>query len=329
MAMGHFVPRALALAAKLGLADLLKDGPRSGLDLAVATHTHAPSLARLARLPASIGILAELPDSRIGLTPLGHWLRADVPGSVRSLVLLFAGVEVQDCWKELEYCVKTGNPAFRLTTPEKNPYALTAHYPELTALFDHAMATFAPWTAAMLAASFDFSSFGRVADIGGGNGTLLIGLLEAYPKLTGLVFDQPHAIEQARRQIAAAGLTTRCEAVSGNFFEQVPRGADAYLLCHVLVDWDDERAAAILLNCRAAMPKHAQLLIVEEIYPPRTEASGECHAAAANDVLMLVCTGGCQRSQKEFKSLLERSQFRLAEVTPLGGGVSVVRAEPI
>jgi hypothetical protein len=189
------------------------------------------------------------------------------------------------------------------------------------------MATFAPWTAAMLAASFDFSSFGRVADIGGGNGTLLIGVLQACPKLTGIVFDQPHATEQARRQIAAAGLANRCEVVCGNFFEQVPCGADAYLLCHVLVDWDDERADAILLNCRAAMPKHAKLLIVEEIYPPRIEASSKCYAAAANDVLMLVCTGGYQRSQKEFQSLLERSQFRLAEVTPLGGGASLVLGE--
>jgi hypothetical protein len=332
MAMGYFVPRALALAAKLGLADLLRDGPRSAPDLAAATQTHAPSLARVVRLLASAGVFAELPDGTFTLTPLGELLRADAPGSVRALVLLFAGVEVQDAWKDLEHCVRTGDPSFRRTVPGPgpgtDPYALMALTPAVTALFDQAMATFAPWTAAAVAAAIDFSAFGRVADVGGGNGALLIGLLKACPGLAGVVFDQPHAAARAREQVAAAGLAGRCEVIAGSFFDEVPRGADAYLLCHVLLDWDDEQAAAILRNCRAAMPRHGQVLILEELYPERIEPSDACRLAAANDVLMLVCTGGRQRSEAEFRGLLAASGFRLSRVVPTAGGVSVVQGEP-
>src|SRR5262249_46375435 len=153
-------------------------------------------------------------------------------------VLLFAGVEVQDAWKELEHCVRTGEPAFRRTNPDaESAYSLMAQSPELTAMFDEAMATFVPQTAAAVAAAFDFSRFAKVADIGGGNGALMISILRAYPGLTGIVFDQPHAAARAREQVSAAGLAGRCEVVAGSFFEEVPRGADAYLLCNVLVDW--------------------------------------------------------------------------------------------
>jgi hypothetical protein len=330
MAMGHFVPRALAVAARLGLADLLKDGPRSATDLAAATQTHAPSLARLARLLASVGVFAELPDGMFALTPLGEPLRTDAPGSVRALVLLFAGVEVQDAWKDLEYCVRTGEPAFRRTAPgAESPYALMAATPELTALFDEAMATFAPWTAAAVAAAFDFSAFKTVADIGGGNGAFLIGVLKAYPGLAGIVFDQPHAAARAGERVAAAGLAGRCEVIAGSFFDGVPRGADAYVLCHVLVDWDDEHAAAILRNCRAAMPSGGQLLILEEVYPARGRAPDECRSAAATDVLMLVCTGGRQRSLEEFRALLAASGFLLSRVVPTAANVSVLQCEPV
>src|SRR5262249_42141748 len=152
-----------------------------------------------------------------------------------------------------------------------------------TALFDKAIATFAPQTAAAVAAAFDFSGFGTVADVGGGNGALMIGLLQAYPGLAGIVFDQPHAAERARQRVAAAGLADRCQVVGGSFFDEVPRGADAYLLKEVLIDWDDERASAILKNCRAALPAHGQVLIVEGVYPARIDQSAASRRATATD----------------------------------------------
>jgi hypothetical protein len=329
MAIGHYVSRALCLAAKLGLADLLRDGPRDGRDLAAATQTHAPSLTRLVRLLASVGVFEERGDGTFALAPLGELLRDDVPSSLRALVLLLAGVGIQDCWKDLEYCVRTGHPAFYRTVPGADPYALGARDPEGVELFDRAMATFAAPAAAAVAAAFDFSGFRKVADIGGGTGGQLIGLLNAYPGLSGILFDQPHVAERARRQVAAAGLAGRCEVVAGSFFEEVPRGADAYLIKNVLVDWDDERAGAILKNCRAAMPPHGQVLIVEDVYPPRIDRSAGSRGAAATDVLMLVCTGGRLRSEAEFGDLLAASGFRLARVVPTALRLCVIQGERV
>lgn len=328
LAMGHFLSRALALAARLGLADLLRAGPRNARDLAAATQTHAPSLARVARLLASAGVFAELSDGTFALTPLGEMLRADVPGSVRELVLLMAGVELQDCWRDLEYCVRTGEPCFRRTAPSAaSSYALVADSPELTASFDRAMATFAPQTATALAAAVDFSAFGKIVDVGGGNGSLLIGILKAYPRLAGVIFDQPRTAARAREHIAAAGLADRCEVIAGSFFDAIPRGADAYLISNVLVDWDDARAAAILRNCRGAMPSHGQLLILEEVYPERVTPSDACRSAVDIDVLMLVCTGGRCRTEEDFRSLLAASGFRLSRIVPTATGVSVVQGD--
>ena len=179
--------RALHLAAHLGLADQLAAGPRSADDLAAATGTHAPSLKRVLRLLASAaGIVAEQEDGRFALEPLGELLREDVPGSMRAMVMLFTGIRIQDSWRDLEWCVRTGEPAFRRTDPDADPFTQMASDPEAAAIFDKAMATFAPLTAAAVAAAYDFSAFGTIADVGGGNGALLSGILTANPQLRGM-----------------------------------------------------------------------------------------------------------------------------------------------
>jgi hypothetical protein len=195
------------------------------------------------------------------------------------------------------------------------------------AIFDKAMATFAPMTAAAVAAAYDFSGFGTIADVGGGNGALLIGILRANPDLRGILFDQPHVVARAHAHLAEAGIAARCQVVGGSFFDDVPRGADAYLLKHVIHDWNDDRAAAILTTCRAAMPAHGKLLIVEGVYPGRIDRSLESRGAAANDVNMLVCTGGRQRSETEFQALLGASGFRLTRIIPTPARVCVIEGE--
>src|SRR6516225_6248201 len=222
----HYSSRALALAAKLGIADLLNDGPRHYEELAKATATHGPSLNRVMRLLASIGIFEERDKGNFALTTLGELLRTSVPGSMRSMVLLFAGAGVQDAWKELEYCVRTGEPWFRRESPEADAFSSIVTNPEQAKVFDEAMATFAPMTAAAIAASYDFSAVRKLVDVGGGDGSLLIGILNAYTNLDGIVFDQPHAAEKARARIAAAGLESRCVAIGGDFFKEMPGGAN-------------------------------------------------------------------------------------------------------
>jgi orsellinic acid C2-O-methyltransferase len=327
LGIGHYISRALYLAAKLSIADLLKDGPRPAGELAAATHTHAPSLTRVLRLLASVGVFTEQEDGNFALTPLGEYLRTGVPGSMRASVMLFTGVRIQDSWKELEYCVQTGEPAFRRTSPGADAFSQIEQDPEQAALFDEAMAAFTAQTAIAVAAAYDFSPFRTVMDVGGGNGALLIGILQANPALRGIVFDRPRAIDGARKKIAAAELASRCDAVGGDFFTAVPNGADAYLLKHVIHDWDDAKAVTILRNCHRAMGPHGRLLIVEGVYPPRIDQTLDSRGAAANDVNMLVCTGGRQRSEAEFRSLYDAAGYRLTRIIPTMARVSVIEGD--
>jgi hypothetical protein len=264
MAIGHYVSRALAVAAKLGLADQLAEGPLDANELAMATEIQVGPLRRVLRLLASVGVFMENEDGRFALNPLGDCLRTDASESARAMVLLFAGVAIQDSWKELEYCVRTGKPAFR-KRGATDPFAEVAESREDAANFDAAMAAGTRMTAMAVAGSYDFSSLGTVVDVGGGNGTLLIGILTVHSHLRGIVFDQARVADPARKEIAAAGLADRCRAVGGDFFEAVPDGGDVYVLKHVIHDWDDERAIAILRNCRLAMAPTAKVTIIEGI----------------------------------------------------------------
>lgn len=329
LSIGHYVSRALHVAAHLGLADQLAAGPRSADELAAATGTHAPSLKRVLRLLASTtGIVAEQEDGRFALESLGELLREDVPGSMRAMVMLFTGNRLHDSWRDLESCVRTGEPAFRRTNPDADPFTQMASDPEAAAIFDKAMATFAPLTAAAVAAAYDFSGYGTIADVGGGNGALLSGILTANAHLRGLLFDQPHVVERARPALDAAGIGDRITVAGGSFFDAVPSGADAYMLKHVIHDWNDADAARILRNVRAVTPATGKLLIVEGVYPDRVDRSLESRGAAANDVNMLVATGGRQRSRSEFEALFAASGFRLARVVPTMAPVCVIEGEP-
>jgi hypothetical protein len=323
LGIGHYITNALHLAVKLGVADLLKDGPRHADELARATQTHAPSLRRVLRLLSSVDVFEERENGAFALTSMGECLRAGVPGSARAMVMLFTGERVQDAWRDLEYCVRTGNPVYRkrgLDDPFKDP----ARTPEDDANFDAAMADYTALVSMAVAAVYDFAPLHTLVDVGGGNGALLIGLLRAHRHLRGIVFDQPHAAERAQKAIAEHGLSERCDAVGGDFFKEVPRGGDAYVLKHVIHDWDDQRALGILVNCRRAMPDAGKLLTVEGVYPPRIEPSLEGRRAAANDVNMLVNTGGRQRSEAEFHALYDAAGFALTRIVPTPAAVSIV-----
>jgi SAM-dependent methyltransferase len=322
MAIGHYVSRALDLATRLGIADLLAAGPRPPAELAAKTGTDAAALRRVLRLLTSVGVFTEGADGAFALTPLGELLRSDVPGSARHSVMLFAGVGIQDSWKELEYCVRTGLPAFRKSSPDAD--AFSGMSPEETKNFDAAMATFAPGTSAAMAAAYDFSQFGTLMDVGGGNGAILIGLLGANPKLRGIVFDRPGSAERARAKLAEAGLAARCSTVAGDFFQAVPEGADAIVLKHVIHDWNDEQATTILKSCHRALRPGAKLLIAEGVYPPQIDQSLESRGAAANDVNMLVVSGGRQRSEEEFRSLYRAAGFELTKIVPTLARLSVI-----
>jgi hypothetical protein len=316
LATGHYLSQALYVVAKLGIADHLADGAQDHETLAKATGTHPPSLRRVLRLLASARVLAEREDGRFELTTVGAFLKSG-PGSFRAMAQLFASPLEWQSWGDLLTTVRTGEPALHRVLG-MDSFEYFADHPEEGAIFDEAMGSFTAMAALAVAAAYDFSSMRRVTDVGGGEGALLTGILRANPQLRGTVFDLPRLAEGARRYIAAAGLTDRCDFVAGDFFEAVPGGADAYLMKHVIHDWDDARAVRILRTVRTAMGPETKLLIVEGVYPPRIDGSPESHGAAKNDVNMMLVTGGRQRSETEFRELYESAGLHLTRIVPTG-----------
>jgi O-methyltransferase domain/Dimerisation domain len=299
MITGFYVSRAIYVMARLGIADFLSDGALLAEELAQRSKTHVSSLKRVLRLLVTVGVFTEEFEGRFALTPIGNHLRAGVPGSMRAAALLFGGI-TQRAWGDLLYSVETGEPAFRRVFGQDS-FAYLAEHPEEADNFDAAMGEFTAQIAIAVAAAYNFLGFRRVVDVGGGNGALLVGILRAHPSLKGTLFDLPQVVERARQRLREVGLADRCEAVGGDFFAEVPSGAEAYPLKHVIHDWDDDRAVAILQNCRKAMSPAAKLLIIEGVYPRCVDQSEASRGATANDVNMLVCTGGRQRSEAEFR----------------------------
>jgi hypothetical protein len=325
LATAHYGSQALYVAAKLGVADHFAGEPRSADELASATQTHAPSLRRVLRLLATCGVLVEEADGRFALTPVGAALKSG-PGSFRAAAQLFAGPMVWSSWADLLTSVRTGEPAFHRVFGTDSFGYLETH-PDEAAVFDEAMAAFTSSISTAVAVAYDFSKMRSVIDVGGGEGALLVGILRANPALRGTVFDLPRLEERARRKIAEAGLADRYEFAGGDFFESLPSGHDAYLFKHVIHDWNDEQALRILRACRKAAGTSAKLLLVEGVFPPRITGP-EMRGAAANDVNMLVATGGRQRSEAEFRDLYGRAGFTLTRIvaTPM---VSIIEGAAV
>jgi SAM-dependent methyltransferase len=315
----HYLSQALYVAAKLGVADHL-DEARTAEQLAEITRTHAPSLRRVLRLLVTADVFAEGEDGRFALTPIGEFLKT---GRSRAAVLLFAGPMQWASWGDLLETVRTGDPAFARLS-HSDPFEYFATHPEEAAIFDEAMSSFTSMTAVAVSASYEFSSARSILDVGGGNGALLSGILRAHPHLRGAVLDMPRVAASAAPRIAE--LDGRAEFIGGDFFESVPGGYDLYLMKHVIHDWNDERATAILKNVRRAMGERGKLLIVEGIYPARVDAAAR--GAAANDCNMLVATGGRQRSEKEFTELYAAAGLALSRIIPTPAMSSIIEGVP-
>ncbi|MBI1983390.1 MAG: methyltransferase [Acidobacteria bacterium] len=322
MLTGYWTSQAVYVAAKLGIADGLANGAKNSRELASLTGAHAPTLHRLLRALESLGVLADAGEGRFTLTPLGSCLRSGAAGSLRSLAITL-GEEHYVAWGELLDSVRTGRAAFDRAYGTGFFAYLTKH-PASGETFHAAMAELAALHAPALLAVYDFSAFTRVVDVGGGSGALLAAILGAHPALRGVVFDSPEAIEIARERLAVAGLADHAEAVAGDFFESVPGGGDLYILRQIIHDWDDARAMRILTHCRHAMAAPAKLLIFEHVVPP----GGGTSFAKLLDLNMIVISGGRERTEEEFRALLDAAGFRLARLIPTPAMLSVLEAAP-
>ncbi len=311
---GYWVSQAIYVAAKLGLADLLRDGPKSCGELAQATATHARSLARLLRALASVGVFAEVEGDRFGLTPLAATLQTEGPGSLRALAIFFGAPEHWRPWGNLLHSVQTGQTAFDQTFGLR-PYEYLAQHPAAAEIFHGAMTEFTTRATRALTAAYDFSQFGQLVDVGGGHGGLLTSLLTAHSTMRGVLFDLPYVVAGAKARLEAAGLAGRCEVLAGDFFESVPSGGDAYLLKGVIVDWDDARSVRILTNCSRAMAAQGKLLVVDMVIPPSTEPFG---GQFADLEMLVVASGGRARTEAEFSTLFTAAGFKLTRIVPTG-----------
>jgi hypothetical protein len=292
-------------------------------ELAEASESDAPTLYRVLRGLAGLGVFAEDDTGRFGLTPLAECLRSDASGSQRAHAMMICGPSFWSSWGDLLTSVRTGETAFpRVHGIDRWEY-LTRH-PEESAVFDAAMASLTARFSAAVVGGYDFSQFGVLADIGGGTGQLLAAILSTNSSMHGILFDQPQVVAGAPELLTRAGVADRCAIVAGDFFKSVPSGADAYLLKYVIHDWDDEQAVRILRTCRAAVRDHGKLLLVELVLKPGNEPD----PAKMVDLNMLVMNGGRERTADDFGRLLTAAGFVLSDVTPLSGPFSVIESDP-
>lgn len=321
MLCGFWVSQAIYVTAKLGVADLLQDRAATADELAAKTNTHPLSLYRLLRMLASVGVFVEDEQQQFRLTDVGQCLRSDVEGSQRAMAIMSCEEHFR-AWCDLLYSVQTGKPAFDKVfgMPVFDWYS---QHPEQAAIFDAAMVSVHGRETAAFLRAYDFSGIQTLADVGGGNGSVLIPTLQANPHLRGILFDLPGVISRATPNFEAAGLTERCQLISGSFFESIPVGADAYMMRHIIHDWNDEQCLTILKNVYRALPANGRLLVSESVIPPGNDP----FFGKLLDLNMLVIPGGQERTAAEYEALFAKAGFRLTRIVPTSTELSIIEGQ--
>ncbi|MDN5753684.1 MAG: acetylserotonin O-methyltransferase [Nitrosospira sp.] len=324
MIFGFMTTQAISVAARLSLADLLKDGAKNADELAQATGTQARPLYRILRALASVGIFAEDDAGRFRLTPLAKPLQSDTPESLRDFSIFIGADWHWRAWGDLFGSAETGQPAFERIYG-KAYFDYLGENAAPAQIFNDAMTSLSTAASAAVADGYDFTGINRLVDVGGGHGMLLSSILEKYPQMSGALIDAPSVIAGTKEAIEARGLAERCDAVGGDFFVSVPAGGDAYIMKHIIHDWNNERASAILQNCHRKMPENGKLLVVEIVIPEGNVPS----LGKLLDLEMLVLLHSYERTEAEYRELFERSGFRLTRIVPTKSAYSVIEGTPL
>lgn len=314
--VGRWISKPIYVAAELGIADMLTEGPKSIEELAQASQSHAPFLYRMMRALASVGIFSETEVKQFELTPMAEYLKT---GAMRSIALLFNSDWSDKAWGYFLDSVKTGDTAFEKAHGmsvsdwlEKNPQAAE--------VFNEANAIKAGSSHRAIIDVYDFSGIHTLADVGGGLGILMAEILISNPLMAGIVLDTPSVIRKTVKVIQARGIENRCQAVECDFFKKIPSGNDAYLMSNILHDWSDDQCQIILANCHRAMKTESRLLVVEMVIPPGNEPS----VAKLLDLEMLVVTGGRERTEVEYNYLFASSGLKLSRIIHTKEGVCII-----
>jgi hypothetical protein len=325
LALGYIASRSLHVANDLGVADALKDGPRSVEALASATGSHAPSLHRLLRMLAGHGVFRETDPGHFALTPAAALLQRDTPGSLHDAVAMIGDLAGDGSWWRavgaMRENVRTGRPAFEDVTGQ-GFFEYVQQRPECGRWFDRGLACFTSAENAAIANAHDFSAYRSIVDVGGGPGGLLAEILKAHPRVSGVLFDLPHVTPTHLREDA---LVKRSRIVSGDFFDAVPSGGSAYVLKRILHDWSDPDCVRILGRCREAIgATRARVLVIDAVIP----AGNDFHPAKDMDMLMMMFASGRERTEVEFRELFSAAGFKVTRVLPTPTVLSIIEGEP-
>lgn len=321
MITATWVSQCIYVAATLGIADLLKDGARSVDDLAQTTDVQAYPLYRVLRALASVGIFTEVAPQQFALTEMAEYLRSDVPMSLRYISMMLSDKWHWNAWGDVLHVVKTGQPAMQHLYQVENTFEFLSKNAESGDIFNTAMVGWAETVHTASVDAYDFSGINTIVDIAGGYGTLIAAILNAYPHMHGILFDQPHVVATAKELLTNRGVADRCTTIGGNFFESVPFGGDVYIMSHILHDWGDHECVKFLKNIRQVMPAHGKLLVVDQVVP----AGNTPHFSKLMDTCMMIMyIAGKERTEAEFRQLFEASGFQLNRIIPTASPMSVL-----
>ncbi|MEO7000347.1 MAG: methyltransferase [Ktedonobacterales bacterium] len=321
MLSGYRVTQMLYVVAKLGIANLLADGAKTADQLAAATSANPDALYRTLRALASISVFEEIAPRRFALTPLATLLQIDHPNSMHARAI-FWGEEPYQAWGGLHYSVMTGEPAFDHIFGTSH-FSYLANHAESSAIFNQVMSSAVRLAADAIADAYDFSTAHTLVDIGGGQGVLLSTILRANPALHGILFDQPHVVVNAEPMVATAGVADRCALVGGDFFTSALPHGDIYTLRQIIHDWDDEQCVAILKNCAQSLAAGGKVLVIENVI----EQSATASETLFLDIMMLVMTGGHERTADEFRSLFSAAGLQVTRIIPTGAPACIIEGE--
>ena len=324
MIWGFAKAQLIYVAAKLEIADLLKDGPKDAQALARSTKINAQILYRLMRGLAWCGLVVHLADDRFSLTPLGECLQTESPDSLHENVLSMGEID-WPAWGTLLHVIETGKLGFEHAFGME-VFEYFAQNKEAGSRFDRLMGKSSAAVSAAIIKAYDFSSVKTFVDIGGGNGTLASAVLQANPHLRGIIFDLPHVIERTASHLMTTKMAQRCEAIGGDFFNSVPSGGDVYIMKWILHDWPDDRCVTILKNCHEVMAKDAKLLVVDMVMPEQASPSTP---AVMWDLHMMIMLNGIERTETEFRNLFSTAGFNLTQIIPTESGMSIIEGVPL
>ena len=322
---GFFAARAVYVAAKLEIADLLAKQPKSAEVLAAATKSHAPSLKRLLRVLAAMGVLSEHTDGSYTLTQLGETLRTDSPQSLRFWAMAPQCEEGYRAWGEIMHCIKSGENGF-VHAWGIDGWEYRSTHPDYGTLYDQAMSNLVVSYNSDVVQSFSFASVRKLIDVGGGDGSLLIELLRANPAMRGVLLDLPHVAKAAHERISNTGLSDRCEIAPGDAMESVPSGADTIVISRVVHNWADTEAIRLLANCKKALPLDGRLLLIERVLPELIAPSPLMQSLFLADLNMMIMHNGHERTASEFERLLKAAGFQIAHIITTSGPMAIIEA---